>query len=230
VKILVVEDDVRLAHDLRGGFVEQGFEVQVAHTLAAADEAVQRAAFHAILLDLGLPDGCGATLLRSLRKAGNRTPVIVATARGETDHRVSGLEDGADDYVVKPYAFAELVARVRAVLRRSADHGIRLVAVEDLTLDIARRRVSRSGREIPVSPREFDLLLYLANHAGLAVSREMLARDVWGVTSRATPIDNVIDVSICRLRAKLNESGEANLLHTIRGVGYALGRQAEANA
>jgi DNA-binding response OmpR family regulator len=151
-----------------------------------------------------------------------QTPVLILTARDGVDDRVRGLDLGADDYLVKPFALPELLARIRALLRRGRSSDILRIKVADLELDLAIRRVTRSGRELDLTTREFDLLEYLLRHQGHVVSREMLARDVWKEPRRATPIDNVIDVQMTRLRRKIDTDGQCRLIHTVRGVGFAV--------
>jgi DNA-binding response OmpR family regulator len=162
-----------------------------------------------------------------LRKCGNQTPVLVLTAKDTVEDRVIGLDQGADDYLTKPFAFSELLARIRALLRRGRLDQILKLQHEDLEMDLVTHKVSRRDQGLELTAKEFDLLEYLMRHSGSIVSREMLARDVWHATIRATPLDNVIDVTIARLRRKIDEPYERKLLHTVRGLGYILsGRHA----
>lgn len=223
--MLIVEDDRTLAETVQAGLREQGLTVSVAHTGDAALALLGSAAVDLVLLDLGLPGRDGMDILREARQGGNHVPIIVLTARSEVDCRVAGLKTGADDYIVKPFAFTELLARIEAV-RRRARGPERFLRVGDLEIDLLDRKATRGARGIELTQREFELAAYLAQHAGHVVSRDMLARDVWRVTSRATPLDNVIDVTVSRLRTKLNEGGAADILKTVRGVGYVLGESA----
>jgi len=160
--------------------------------------------------------------LSTLRKRGLVTPVLILTARDAIEDRVQGLDRGADDYLVKPFAFPELLARIRALLRRGRAQQLTRLQLADLEMDLVVRRVRRGGKNVEFTPREFELLEYLLRHKEQVVSREMLARDVWRETSRATPLDNVIDVHMARLRHKIDEPFDRKLLHTIRGVGFVL--------
>jgi DNA-binding response OmpR family regulator len=153
-----------------------------------------------------------------------QTPVLILTAKDTVDDRVRGLDSGADDYLVKPFAFPELLARIRALLRRGRPDQILKLQQDDLAMDLVTRKVTRAGQSVELTLKEFEVLEYLLRHAGHVVSREMLARDVWRVTARATPLDNVIDVTIARLRRKIDDPFEVTLLHTVRGVGFVLGR------
>ncbi len=221
--ILLVEDDASIGQTLQSGLTEEGFAVHLAGTVDEAADRLSGSGVDLVILDLGLPGRDGMDLLRLMRGEQNSTPVIILTARGATEDRVGGLEAGADDYVVKPFSFAELVARVHAI-RRRVDKQAHVTAVGDLRIDMLERRVALGAREIQLTQREFELLAYLASCADRVVTREMLARDVWRVKSRATPLDNVIDVHVSRLRAKLNGCTDEPLLRTIRGVGYVLGK------
>jgi DNA-binding response OmpR family regulator len=224
VRILVVEDELKVAEALREGLEAEDFDVRVAATGEEGFYLANEQPFDIVLLDLMLPRRDGIDVLTTLRKRGVQTPVLILTAKDAVEDRVYGLEKGADDYLVKPFAFAELLARIRALLRRGRS-GEQPVALEceDVAMDLIAHKVSRGGRPLDVTPKEFDVLEYLLRHRGQAVSREMLARDVWHVTARATPLDNVIDVTIARLRRKLDDPFERKLLHTVRGVGFLLG-------
>jgi two-component system, OmpR family, copper resistance phosphate regulon response regulator CusR len=170
-----------------------------------------------------LPGRSGLEILSALRQRDFRTPVLILTAKDSIEDRVTGLDTGADDYLVKPFAFPELLARIRALLRRGRTDRISKQRLADLELDSGTRRVTRRGQEIELTPKEFDLLEYLMRYQGQTVSREMLARDVWQVSARATPMDNVIDVHIARLRRKIDDPFDVSLLRTIRGIGFLLG-------
>lgn len=220
--ILVIEDESKVAQAIRKGLESEGYEV----TLAANGEegyflATTRA-FDLILLDLLLPGRSGLEILTALRKQKCQTPVLILTARDAVEDRVEGLDTGADDYVVKPFAFPELLARIRALTRRGRPEQALRLRLADLEIDCVTRKVRRGKQEIDLTAKEFDLLEYLLRHQGHVVSREMLARDVWKVTSRATPLDNVIDVHIARLRQKVDMPFKKKLLKTIRGMGFIL--------
>jgi DNA-binding response OmpR family regulator len=174
-----------------------------------------------------LPGRDGLEVLSTLRRKGLLTPVLVLTARDAVEDRVEGLDRGADDYVVKPFAFPELLARVRALVRRSRGDQLLRLTVADLSIDVSTREVTRAGERIDLTTREYELLEYLVRHKGTLVSREMLARDVWEETERGTPLDNVIDVHMTRLRHKIDHGHGVRLLHTVRGVGFLV-REGEA--
>ena len=222
MQILVVEDEAKVARALERGLTAEGYGVSVAATGGEALEHVDARAFDAILLDLMLPGLDGFAVLKEVRERGLTTPVLVLTARDAVEDRVRGLDTGADDYLVKPFAFAELLARVRALLRRGPGEESLRLAVADLELDRLTREVARAGRPLQLTQREYELLEYLMRHAGDIVSRETLARDVWKETQRVTPLDNAIDVHMTRLRRKVDAGAADKLLHTVRGVGFAL--------
>ena len=222
MQILVVEDEVKVARALERGLTAEGYGVSLAATGDEALEHTHARPFDAILLDLMLPGRDGFAVLREIRERGLTTPVLVLTARDAVEDRVRGLDTGADDYLVKPFALAELLARVRALLRRGPGEESLRLAVADLELDRLTREVARAGRPLQLTQREYELLEYLMRHAGDIVSRETLARDVWKETQRVTPLDNAIDVHMTRLRRKVDAHAEAKLLHTVRGVGFAL--------
>jgi two-component system, OmpR family, copper resistance phosphate regulon response regulator CusR len=218
--ILVVEDEVKVAGAIRQGLQAEGYQVQVAATGALGLRAATTAAFDVILLDLMLPGMDGLAVLRGLRRAGVASPVLVLTARDTVEDRVEGLDNGADDYLVKPFAFPELVARIRALLRRGRGEAALRLRLADLEMDRVERTVFRAGQRIDLTRREFELLEYLLRHQRRLVSREMLARDVWREPDRGTPLDNVIDVHIARLRKKIDQDFPVKLVHTMRGVGF----------
>ena len=222
MRVLVVEDEQKVADALREGLEGEHFEVVVERTGEGAFFRVNTEIFSVILLDLTLPGRDGLEILRALRTRGLTTPVLVLTARDSLEDRVTGLNSGADDYLVKPFAFAELVARVRALARRGAVSELPRLVTGDLDVDLVTRRVSRGTRPIELTVREFELLEYLMRHQTQIVSREALARDVWKETSRTTPLDNVIDVHIARLRKKVDAEFPIKLIHTVRGVGFML--------
>jgi len=222
VRILVVEDEAKVAGALKEGLEAEHYEVDVSATGEDGFFRVNAETFDLIVLDLMLPGRDGIEILATLRKRGLGTPVLVLTARDTVEDRVLGLDTGADDYLVKPFAFPELLARVRALLRRGRPDRILRLKAADLEMDLISRRVTRGGRTIELTSREFDLLEYLLRHHERLVSREMLAREVWKEPSRATPLDNVIDVHIARLRKKVDQDAPTRLIHTVRGVGFVL--------
>jgi DNA-binding response OmpR family regulator len=219
VRILIVEDDRKTAKALRKGLESESHNVAVAHTGEDAFFLVNSQSFELVVLDIMLPGRGGIEILSAMRKRGLKTPVLIVTAKDAIRDRVQGLDAGADDYLVKPFAFAELSARVRALLRRESPVTLTL---EDLEMDLVARTTRRAKQPLDLTPREFELLAYLLQHQGEIVSREMIARDVWKETWRYTPLDNVIDVHMVRLRRKVDESHASKLLHTIRGVGFTL--------
>jgi len=226
VRILVVEDETKVAGALRDGLANEGYDVSIAHTGEDGFFLIHAESFDLVILDLLLPGRSGLEILGAMRKRGLRVPVLILTAKDTVEDRVSGLDMGADDYLVKPFAFAELSARVRALLRRGQPEVRMRFTVDDLEIDVTSRSASRAGQQLELTPREFDLLEYLAKHDGQVVSREMLARDVWHEPTRHTPLDNVIDVHIARLRRKVDDRFPKKLLHTVRGVGFVLREEA----
>jgi len=222
VRVLIVEDERKVAKALRDGLEAEHYDVRVASTGEEGFFLVNHESFDLVVLDLMLPRRDGLEVLATLRKRGLHTPVLILTAKDTVDDRVHGLDVGADDYLVKPFAFPELLARIRALLRRGRPDQILKLHQDDLAMDLVTRKVVRAGRSLELTLKEFEILEYLLRHVGRVVSREMLARDVWRVTARATPLDNVIDVTIARLRRKIDDPFEPKLLHTVRGVGFVL--------
>jgi DNA-binding response OmpR family regulator len=223
VHVLIIEDETKVANALRAGLEAEHYEVTIAATGEEGFFLASQESFDLLLLDLMLPRRDGIDVLATLRKRGIQTPVFVLTARDAVEDRVIGLDQGADDYLTKPFAFSELLARIRALLRRGRMDQILKLQHDDLEMDLVTRKVSRGARPIDLTAKEFDILEYFLRHKESVVSREMLARDVWHATARVTPLDNVIDVTIARLRRKIDEPYERKLLHTVRGVGYMLG-------
>jgi two-component system copper resistance phosphate regulon response regulator CusR len=222
VRILVIEDEIKLGKALKEGLEAEHYEVSVVCTGEEGFYSVHEHAFDLIILDVMLPGRDGLEILSTLRRQGNTTPVLLLTARDAIEDRVRGLDVGADDYLVKPFAFPELLARIRALLRRGKADIPEKLKLADLEVDSAERSVARGGRTLDLTPREFDLLEYLLRHQGRVVSREMLARDIWKEPDRFTPLDNVIDVHVARLRRKVDDQFAKKLLHTVRGVGFVL--------
>jgi len=222
MRVLVVEDEMKVANALREGLEGEKFDVVVERTGEGAFFRVNTESFDIILLDLTLPGRDGLEILQALRQRGVKTPVLVLTARDSLQDRVTGLDAGADDYLVKPFAFAELLARIRALVRRGRVAEAPRLAVGDLEMDLVTRKVTRNAQPVELTVREFELLEYLLRYHGQVVSRETLARDVWKETARTTPLDNVIDVHIARLRRKVDLDQPVKLIHTVRGVGFML--------
>lgn len=222
VRVLIVEDERKLAQVLSSALQGEHYNVVVAATGEDGFYRANAERFDLVLLDLMLPGRSGLDILQTLRQRHVDTPVLILTARDGIDDRVVGLDLGADDYLVKPFALPELLARIRALLRRGRPSDVFRLKVADLEMDLVARRVVRGDRSIDLTGREFDLLEYLLRHQGHLVSREMLARDVWKEPRRATPLDNVIDVQMTRLRRKVDSEGAARLIHTVRGVGFVV--------
>jgi two-component system, OmpR family, copper resistance phosphate regulon response regulator CusR len=219
MRALIVEDEDRLARSLERGLREATWTVDATSTVADAWRLVKLNPYDAIVLDLGLPDGDGSVLLQKLREARIDTPVLILTARGSVEDRVAGLTAGADDYLPKPFAFAELLARLQTLLRR-ARNASTLLQVADLEVDVARRKVQRGGRRIELTAREFGVLEFLVRHPGEVVTRSMLADHVWG--EHFDSLSNLIEVFITRVRKKIERDDAPRLLHTIRGAGYSI--------
>ncbi|MCG3135459.1 MAG: Transcriptional activator protein CzcR [Planctomycetes bacterium] len=220
MKILLVEDDPKTSAYLHKGLAEQGFSVDAA---ADGDEGLHLAKtgeYDAIVLDIMLPRRDGISVLSELRRAGRQTPVIMLTARDQLHDKVRGLEAGADDYLVKPFSFTELLARVRALLRRGPARQPETLRIADLELDLIRRHAVRGGKRLDLTPKEFGLLSLLARHAGDVVTRTVIAEEVWDMNFDGD--SNVVDVHVRRLRVKLDEPFEKKLIHTVRGSGYVL--------
>jgi len=222
VRVLVVEDERKLAQVLASSLQAEHYDVVVARTGEDGFFRANGEVFDLVVLDLMLPGRSGLEILQTLRQRHIETPVLILTARDGVDDRVLGLDLGADDYLVKPFALPELLARIRALLRRGRPSEVFRLKTADLELDLVTRRAVRGERLLELTAREFELLEYLLRHQGHLVSREMLAREVWREPRRATPLDNVIDVQITRLRKKVDTEGNVRLIHTVRGVGFVL--------
>jgi DNA-binding response OmpR family regulator len=227
MRVLVVEDEQKVASALKEGLEGEGYDVVVDGTGEAALFRLKTDPVDIILLDLLLPGRDGLHVLKTLRQQGFETPVLVLTARDTLADRVTGLDTGADDYLVKPFAFAEVVARMRALLRRGRTSGATRLSLADLEMDLVARKVTRAGRKVELTLREFELLEYLLRYEGQVVSRGTLARDVWQEADRSSSLDNVIDVHIARLRRKVDADSPVKLIQTVRGVGFML-REEEA--
>jgi DNA-binding response OmpR family regulator len=226
MRILVVEDEQKVANALREGLEGERYEAVVERTGEGAFFRVNTESFDVILLDLNLPGRDGLEILQALRQRGMKTPVLVLTARDSLTDRVAGLDAGADDYLIKPFAFAELLARLRALVRRGRVTETPRLGVGDLEMDLVTRKVTRSGELVELTVREFELLEYLMRYHGQVVSRETLAREVWQERGRTPTLDNVIDAHVARLRKKIDAEPGVKLIHTVRGVGFVVREEA----
>lgn len=220
MNVLIIEDDTVLGKAIRQGLEEAGHQCMWAKTGERGLDLASAQKSDAIVLDLMLPDLAGLDLLREIRVQGIQTPVIILTALGSVDERVAGLQAGADDYLVKPFAFPELLARLLAITRRSLQQTSQQMAVGPLALDLSVRRVTRDGRDIDLTPTEFSLLEFLMRNAGQVVTRRMLCEHLWDADWEG--VTNVIEVHINRLRGKIDRDFDTPLLHTVRGRGYVL--------
>jgi DNA-binding response OmpR family regulator len=221
MRILVVEDDRKVASFIRKGLEEEGHAVEVASDgTSAIERATDGAPWDLLVLDVMLPKGDGFHVLKEVRRQGLRMPVLMLTARDAVGDKVTGLDLGADDYLAKPFAFEEFLARVRALLRRGGGAPVPVLRLADLTLDPSTREVRRGGRRIELTAREYTLLEYFLRNAGRVLTRPMLAQHVWGLDF--DPESNVVDVYVGYVRRRIEAPGERRLLHTVRGVGYVL--------
>jgi two-component system copper resistance phosphate regulon response regulator CusR len=220
--ILIIEDEKKVAQALQKGLESEHFQVQVALSGEEGFYLLASGRFDLIILDIMLPGRSGLEILRTLRRSNAQTPVLILTAKDTLDDKILGLDLGADDYLVKPFAFPELAARIRALLRRGRSDQVSKMKVGDLEMDLVKRSIVRGKQAVPLTTMEFEILEYLLRNQGHVVTREMLAKEVWKETERATPLDNVIDVHIGRLRKKIDEPFKMKLLHTVRGVGFIL--------
>jgi DNA-binding response OmpR family regulator len=222
MRLLLVEDEVEIQGFLQRSLEEAGYEVEVAPNARTAEQLAIGRQFDILIVDLGLPDRDGISLILQLRDLGMRAPVLILSARRSVDDRVRGLEQGGDDYLTKPFALAELLARLRNLLKRNSPfqgEATRL-HVQDLELDLLRREASRGGQLLQLTQQEFVLLEYLCRNAGRVVTRSMILDKVWGM--RIVPDTNVVDVHIYRLRGKVDGAGQHPLIKTMRGIGYVL--------
>jgi two-component system copper resistance phosphate regulon response regulator CusR len=222
MRLLLVEDEADIQAFLQRSLEEAGYQVEVAPNARTAEEVALASPFDILIVDLGLPDRDGISLILRLRERGMRAPVLILSARRSVDDRVRGLEQGGDDYLTKPFALAELLARLRNLLRRNApvQGAATRLHVQDLELDLLRREAKRGGEVLQLTQQEFVLLEYLCRNAGRVVTRSMILDKVWGM--RIVPDTNVVDVHIYRLRGKVDGTGQQPLIKTMRGVGYVL--------
>lgn len=220
MRILIIEDEKKTAGFLKKGLTENGFVVDVAHTAEDGLLQVHELDYDLVILDVMLPDKSGWFVFKEIRQKDNNTPVLFLTARDSVEDRVKGLELGADDYLVKPFAFSELLARVRVVLRRSPVQQPQTIEIADLQIDLLKRKVKRAGQQIELTQKEFVLLALLAQRSGDVLSRTMIAEQVWDMNFDSDT--NVVDVAIRRLRSKVDDPFASKLIHTVRGVGYVL--------
>lgn len=222
MRILLIEDETKLARAIQQSLTALQYQVILAASGEEGFFLASNELFDLVILDLNLPGRDGIEILRSLRARGWQTPVLILTARDGLDDRVIGLDSGADDYLVKPFAFPELHARLRALLRRGRVEEAAKLSCADLELDRLARSVVRAGQSLELTVKEFELLEFLLRHKGSVVSRDMLAREIWGERARVVPLDNVIDVHIARLRAKIDAPFAHAILRTVRGVGFSI--------
>lgn len=221
MKILIVEDEIKIGDYLKQGLTEAGFIVDLSRNGLDGHHQAVTESFDLIILDVMLPDIDGWRILQALRSRGNQVPVLFLTARDNVEDRVKGLELGADDYLVKPFAFAELLARVRTLLRRGVKETLEpILKVDDLELDLIRHRVSRNSEKIKLTGKEFSLLELLMRRKGEVLPRSLIASQVWDMNFDSDT--NVIDVAIRRLRKKIDDDFDTKLIHTVRGMGYTL--------
>jgi two-component system, OmpR family, copper resistance phosphate regulon response regulator CusR len=224
--ILVVEDELKIAVALKNGLEAEGYQVTTAQNGEEGYFCITTDEYDLMLLDVMLPGRDGIEILKTIRSKGITTPILLLTGRDTVGDRVLGLDSGADDYLVKPFAFPELLARIRLLLRRGKQETEHLLKISDLEINLLAHRATRSQENLDLTAKEFELLVYLLRNHGHIVSREMLAKEVWLVRERSTPLDNVIDVSMARLRRKVDGPFEQKLIRTIRGVGFCLGTSA----
>jgi len=224
-KILIIEDEIKIAHSLQQVLEGEGYAVSIAVTGEEGFFLINTEVFDVVILDIMLPGRSGLEILEALRRRDNQTLVLILTARDALEDRISGLDSGADDYMVKPFATSELLARIRVLLRRGRSEQVFQLQFADLSLDLVAREARRGGNSLDLTAKEFDLLAYLLRHQGRFITRSMIARDIWQETTRATPMDNVIDVHMARLRRKIDKDCSEKLIHTIRGVGFIMKRE-----
>jgi two-component system, OmpR family, copper resistance phosphate regulon response regulator CusR len=226
-KILIIEDEIKIAHSLRQVLEGEGYGVSAAVTGEDGFFLINTEVFDLVVLDLMLPGRSGLEILEALRRRDTQTLVLILTARDTVADRVTGLDCGADDYMIKPFAVSELLARIRVLLRRGRSEQVFRLQFADLDLDLVAREARRNGHILELTGKEFDILAYLVRHQGRFISRGMIARDLWQENVRATPLDNVIDVHMARLRRKVDKDFPQKLIHTIRGVGFIVKQEEE---
>jgi len=220
MRVLVIEDEQKMADLIKRGLEEEGMQIETAYDGETGAQAALNGNHDLIILDLGLPGRDGLQVARDLREAGYKTPVLILTAQDSTEMKVTGLDTGADDYLTKPFAFAELLARIRALLRRTHTEDTTKIQIGDLVLNLINRRASRAGKEVQLTNKEFSLLEYFMRHPDEILSRETLSEKVWEETFDT--LTNVIDVYINYLRNKIDRNYEPKLIHTVRGIGYMM--------
>ena len=218
--ILIIEDEDKTSTFIAKGLTESGYKVQTCSDGSQGFELAGKQPFDLLILDIMLPGMSGWDIIKGLQSQRNTTPVLFLTARNSVDDRVQGLRLGADDYLVKPFAFSELLARVETILRRRQTIAVERVKIADLEIDFVGQRVLRSGQEIQLAPKEFQLLAFLASHPGLVFQKKVLAEKIWGLDFDFDT--NIVEVTVRRLRQKMDEAYPVKLLHTIRGAGYVL--------
>ncbi len=219
MRVLLIEDEKKLSDFIVKGLTQEGFSVDLAATAAGAEDRRLNGVYDLVIMDVNLPDGDGFSILEAMRREGDATPVLMLTARGSVDDKVRGLESGANDYLTKPFAFRELVARAR-VLLRPAEKPVDVLAAGDLTLDVRSRRVTRGGRRIELTNKEFALLEILLRNSGRPVSRAVLWEHAWEGSFEVD--SNVLDVHMGRLRRKVDADSPVKLVRTVHGVGYQI--------
>lgn len=224
MRILVVEDDIKILEFVSKGLKSSGFAVDSANTGKSGFEMAFENSYDALIVDIMLPEMDGISLIKAIRRENNNTPVIILSARDRVDDRVNGLHAGADDYLTKPFAFSELLARVQALIRRAGNIADPVkLSYEDLSVDILKRQVKREHQIIDLQPLEFSLLEYLLRNKEKVVSKTMIMEHVWNYNF--DPMTNVVEARICRLRDKIDKDFEPKLIHTVRGAGYVLRKQ-----